>query len=68
MLLQAMKKKEQSYGYRSIRKPQPVKSLRMKDWFSLTTSSPSAEVKPPVWFELPQNINLIQKAIAILIS
>ncbi|KAM9400924.1 sterile alpha motif domain-containing protein 9-like [Salvelinus alpinus] len=43
---QAMKKKEQSYGYRSIRKPQPVKSLRMKDWFSLTTS-PSAEVKPP---------------------
>uniref|UniRef100_A0A673VZS9 Sterile alpha motif domain-containing protein 9-like n=1 Tax=Salmo trutta TaxID=8032 RepID=A0A673VZS9_SALTR len=65
---QAMKKKEQSYGYRSIRKPQPVKSLRMKDWFSLTTSSPSAEVKPPVWFELPQNINLIQKAIAILIS
>ncbi|KAM9400926.1 sterile alpha motif domain-containing protein 9-like isoform 2-T2 [Salvelinus alpinus] len=44
---QAMKKKEQSYGYRSIRKPQPVKSLRMKDWFSLTTSSPSAEVKPP---------------------
>ncbi|XP_071234704.1 sterile alpha motif domain-containing protein 9-like [Salvelinus alpinus] len=43
----AMKKKEQSYGYRSIRKPQPVKSLRMKDWFSLTTSSPSAEVKPP---------------------
>uniref|UniRef100_A0A4W5JF11 Si:ch73-252p3.1 n=1 Tax=Hucho hucho TaxID=62062 RepID=A0A4W5JF11_9TELE len=65
---QAMKKKEQSYGYRSIRKPQPVKSLRMKDWFSLTTSSPSAEVKPPVWFELPQNINLIQKAIAILKS
>ncbi|XP_031648865.1 uncharacterized protein LOC109906197 isoform X3 [Oncorhynchus kisutch] len=43
----AMQKKEQSYGYRSIRKPQPVKSLRMKDWFSLTTSSPSAEVKPP---------------------
>eukprot|EP00063_Salmo_salar_P037125 XP_014011960.1 PREDICTED: uncharacterized protein LOC106577981 [Salmo salar] len=43
----AMKKKEQSHGYRSIRKPQPVKSLRMKDWFSLTTSSPSAEVKPP---------------------
>ncbi|CAB1345503.1 unnamed protein product, partial [Coregonus sp. 'balchen'] len=44
---QAMKKKEQSYGYRSIRKLQPVKSLRMKDWFSLTTSSPSSEVKPP---------------------
>eukprot|EP00063_Salmo_salar_P037124 XP_014011959.1 PREDICTED: sterile alpha motif domain-containing protein 9-like [Salmo salar] len=43
----AMKKKEQSYGYWSIRKPQPVKSLGMKDWFSLTTSSPSAEVKPP---------------------
>ncbi|CAB1345505.1 unnamed protein product, partial [Coregonus sp. 'balchen'] len=58
---QAMKKKEQSYGYRSIRKPQPVKSLRMKDWFSLTTSSPSAEVKPPVWVELPQNINLKMK-------
>ncbi|XP_071390717.1 sterile alpha motif domain-containing protein 9-like isoform X1 [Centroberyx affinis] len=42
----AMEQKEKSYGYKVIRKPNPDKSLQMKDRFILTTDADTAKICP----------------------
>uniref|UniRef100_A0A3B3WQM1 FIIND domain-containing protein n=1 Tax=Poecilia mexicana TaxID=48701 RepID=A0A3B3WQM1_9TELE len=45
-LQQAMDRKESSYGYKVIQKPDPEKSLKMNDYFFLTSDLEAAEVSP----------------------
>ncbi|XP_071325385.1 uncharacterized protein [Trachinotus anak] len=45
-LQQAMDKRELSYGYKTIRKPHPEKSLKMRERFILTTDLDGAEIYP----------------------
>ncbi|XP_032414473.1 NACHT, LRR and PYD domains-containing protein 1-like isoform X2 [Xiphophorus hellerii] len=47
-LQEAMDRKETSYGYRVIQKPDPEKSLKMNDYFFLTSDLEAAEVSPKV--------------------
>uniref|UniRef100_A0A096M180 Uncharacterized protein n=1 Tax=Poecilia formosa TaxID=48698 RepID=A0A096M180_POEFO len=44
----AMDRKESSYGYKVIQKPDPEKSLKMNDYFFLTSDLEAAEVSPKV--------------------
>ncbi|KAK9514204.1 hypothetical protein VZT92_027687 [Zoarces viviparus] len=45
-LEQELDKRNESYGYRVIRKPHPKKSLKMNDYFILTTDLDGAEIGP----------------------
>uniref|UniRef100_A0A087XC73 FIIND domain-containing protein n=1 Tax=Poecilia formosa TaxID=48698 RepID=A0A087XC73_POEFO len=51
-LQQAMDRKESSYGYKVIQKPDPEKSLKMNDYFFLTSDLEAAEVSPKTGIKL----------------
>lgn len=49
---QVMKQREVPHGYKAILKPDPEKSLKILDRFTLTADVDGAEICPEVWFEM----------------
>lgn len=47
-----MKQREVPHGYKAILKPDPEKSLKILDRFTLTADVDGAEICPQVWFEI----------------
>ncbi|XP_049901705.1 uncharacterized protein LOC126391181 isoform X5 [Epinephelus moara] len=45
-LQEELDSREKSYGFKGIRKPKPEKSLKMQNWFTLTTDQDGAEIYP----------------------
>ncbi|XP_049439412.1 uncharacterized protein LOC125893026 isoform X3 [Epinephelus fuscoguttatus] len=45
-LQEELDSREKSYGFKGIRKPKPEKSLKMQNWFTLTTDQEGAEIYP----------------------
>ncbi|KAL7393404.1 hypothetical protein ABVT39_010347 [Epinephelus coioides] len=55
-LQEELDSREKSYGFKGIRKPKPEKSLKMQNWFTLTTDEEGAEIYPKG--EKPQTLKL----------
>nr|XP_033496449.1 uncharacterized protein LOC117265829 isoform X2 [Epinephelus lanceolatus] len=56
-LQEELDSREKSYGFKGIRKPKPEKSLKMQNWFTLTTDQDGAEIYPEG--EKPQKSTLM---------
>ncbi|KAL7393705.1 hypothetical protein ABVT39_014808 [Epinephelus coioides] len=55
-LQEELDSREKSYGFKGIQKPKPEKSLKMQNWFTLTTDQEGAEIYPEG--EKPQTLKL----------
>ncbi|XP_049439406.1 uncharacterized protein LOC125893024 isoform X2 [Epinephelus fuscoguttatus] len=55
-LQEELDSREKSYGFKGIRKPKPEKSLKMQNWFTLTTDQEGAQIYPKG--EKPQTLKL----------